>query len=270
MKTINTIKNVCSVTSIIAGLALAVLPAKATTYAGSGNSLYSSVNDGEGISSFVINNTASTITFNINSSETQASYVFFSIELQVIGAPTGYTGFSNPYGPAIGISSGVNAEVNTDSGNTSADALTYSGGSWSDNATSVFSSGGAGSVSSTVTFALSSLGLSAGERFFFDVVSTYTSYSDGAPQSAYSALVGNGYPAEADGNYLPYEGVGTLGGTYYNGGNYYDSATDPTATAFGTSAYEYTITGVPEPATCALIGLGGLVMIGRMLRRNAV
>ena len=41
--------------------------------------------DGAGISSVVVNNDANNITFTINSTQAQASYIFYSIELQIIG-----------------------------------------------------------------------------------------------------------------------------------------------------------------------------------------
>jgi len=96
------------------GGVLAVLPAQAATYSGPGTSIGSSINDGAGISSVAVNNTASTITFTINSSHSQASYIFYATELQIVGqAGTGYMGFSNPFGPVIGIGSGENAVLDT-------------------------------------------------------------------------------------------------------------------------------------------------------------
>jgi hypothetical protein len=239
---------------LIAGYALAVSSANATTYLGPGTSLYSSVNDGAGISSVVVNNSASSISFTINSSDPQASYIFYAIELQVIGqASSGYTGFSNPFGPAIGISTGENAVIDTYG--TGATPYYYSSG-WVAGPTVSYTAGGTGDTYASISVPLSSLGLSLGESFYFDVVSTYTSYSDGGPQAAYGALDSTGYPAEANGSYVPYDN-----------NTYYDSATDANST-FGTGASEYTLTSVPEPTTDALMGLGILGMIGRMLRQR--
>jgi hypothetical protein len=97
--------------------------------------------------------------------------------------------------------------------------------------------------------------LALGESFYFDVVSTYTSYSNGGPQAAYGALDSTGYPAEANGSFVP-----------YNNNTWYDSATDATST-FNSGNSLYTIQAVPEPSTWALMGLGLAGLVGRALRR---
>jgi hypothetical protein len=241
--------------SIAIGIALTAMSATATTYNGPGTSLGSSLGDGAGISSVVVNNTASTISFTINSSQPQANYIFYGIELQIVGqASSGYTGFSNPFGPAIGISSGENAVLDTYG--TGATPYIYSGG-WVAGPTVSYTAGGTGTTSSSMTVPLSSLGLSLGESFLFDVVSTYTSYSSGGPQAAYGALDSTGYPAEANGSYVPYDN-----------NTYYDSATDPSST-FNSGASEYTLVQtVPEPTTSALMALGLAGVMGRTLRRR--
>ena len=70
-------------------------------------------------------------------------------------------------------------------------------------------------------------------------------------QSAYGSL-DISYPAETDNAYTP-----------WNGTSAYDAATDAgtVVNKFGTAATEYTV--VPEPATCALFGLGSLLLIVR-------
>jgi PEP-CTERM motif len=234
----------------ILSLPLALLPASATTYTGPGTALYSSVNDGAGISSVNVENTASTISFTINSSAPQASYIFYAIELQIIGqAGNGYTGFSNPFGPAIGISSGENAVIDTYG--TGATPYLYNAG-WVQGSSVSYTAGGTGDTYSSITVPLSSLGLSAGNSFYFDVVSTYTSASDGGPQAAYGSLDSTGYPAEANNSYIPYDN-----------NTYYDSATDASST-FNSGASLYVV-AAPEPATWSLLGLG---IVGWAMRKR--
>lgn len=241
-------KDSVAILSVFAAVALATLPVKAATYLGTGNANGTGANDGAGISSVDINNDASSITFTINSSQPMASYIFYAIEIQKVGAPVGDTGFANPWGPSIGISSGVNALVNTYG--TGSTPLTYSGGSWVAGTGANYDAGGTGSSFATMSFALSDLGLNVGDSFNFDVVSSYTSPSG---QSAYGALFNTSVPAESDGNNTP-----------WNGTSYYDSATDAGGTVFGTSSSLYSV--VPEPSAIALL-LTGLGMLALRFRR---
>ena len=231
--------------------AVAALSAGAqTTFSGPGVANGSGVNDGAGISSLTISNDANSITFTLNSSQPQASYIFYAIELQIVGqAANGSTSLVNPWGENIGISSGVNALVNT--WGTGASALTYNAG-WTQNESESYSAGGTGSTFFTVTFALSSLGLSVGEQFKVDAVS---SYANPGGQSAYGALDTPGWPAESDNSYQP-----------WLGSNFYDSATDPNST-FNTAGNVYTV--VPEPTTVVLVGLGGFLLACRRFLRRA-
>lgn len=245
-----------SILSAMAALALAILPASAqtpVTYTGTGVA-DGTIADGNGFNSVVVNNDASTISFTLNTSANMASYIFYAIELQNVSGPVGYTGFVNPFGPAVGISSGQNAVIDTYG--SGATPYTYSG-SWVAGSSVSYAAGGTGTPSATITVPLSSLGLSIGSQFYFDVVSTYTSIQNGGPQAAYGALDNTGYLPESDGLYQPYDGVA-----------YYDSATS-SGTTFGTGATLYTVQPVPEPATCTLMGLGALFVIRRVLRRNA-
>lgn len=205
------------------------------------------VADGGAISSVDIDNTASTITFTINSTQPMASYIFYAIEIQ--DGPGGDTSLVNPWGPHVGFSTGVNALINTYG--TGASALTFAGGTWTQNGPGQsFDAGGTGSSFATMTFSLTSLGLSLGSTFNFDVVSSYTSPGG---QAAYSALDNTGYLAESDNSYEP-----------WLGSNFYDSAT-----AGGSTLNSYTVTAVPEPSVAALLGVGGLVLARRKWRRNA-
>lgn len=249
-------KTIPFATVAFAALTLTVLRAPAqTTYTATGHA-NGSATDGTEISSVVVGNTASTITFTINSSQTMDQYIFYAVDIQVIGeAANGYTPLSNPIwsgSPALGISTGENAVLdfnNTGNSNTGAVAFNYNGASWSSGVTVSYDAGGAGNNFATATVPLSSLGLSLGQSFYFDVVSTYTSWSGGGPQSAYGALDSiSGYPAETDSSYQP-----------WNGDNAYDSATDASGTTFGTAASEFTVTVAPEPSVYAILGLGLLV-----------
>lgn len=247
-------KNVSRLTMLIAGLALTGLPALATTYTGTGDAIGTSPADGAGISSVVVNNDANNITFTINSTQAQASYIFYGIEIQIIGqAGSGYTGFVNPFGPAVGISTGENAVIDTYG--TGATPYLYNSG-WVAGTSVSYTAGGTGSTFATISVPQSSLGLTIGDSFYFDVVSTYTAQANGGPQAAYGALDNTGYLPESDGNYQP-----------YNGTSHYDSATSG-GTTFGTTATEFTIQPVPEPGTCALLGLGALGLVRRVTRKT--
>lgn len=240
--------------SAVGLLSIAVLNAAATTYTGPGTAIGGAPGDGGGISSVVVTNDASNITFTINSSQPMASYIFYTVELQITGhAANGSTSLVNPWGENIGISSGVNSLINTYNGGAS--ALTYNSG-WTQNDSVGYAAGGAGSSFATMTFPLSTLGLTLGNSFLFDVVSSYASPGG---QSAYGALDSTGYPAESDGSYQP-----------WLTSNYYDSAADANSTfpntpnGGGQSLY----TVVPEPCTLVLVGMGGLLLACRRFFRR--
>jgi hypothetical protein len=243
-----------SITSVLAVLAMAALPAKSQVTNWSANSgwVNGGWDDGAGISSVVVNNSASDITFTINTSQPMATWIMYAIQIQIVGqAGSGYTGLSNPIwgsgGPAIGISSGENAVVNfNDAGggsgnnnNAGAASYKYSGGSWVAGPGVLYSSGGAGFSLATATVSLSSLGLSVGDSFHFDVVATYSSWNNGSPQSAYGALDTTQNPKLTDGSASPWNPTVPT---------YYDSATDAGGTTFGTAASLYNVTAVPNPA----------------------
>jgi hypothetical protein len=136
-------KTVSLLTSVMVALAIAALPSNAATYSGTGNVNGGGAVDGAGISSVVVNNDASSITFTINSSQAQASYIFYSIELQIIGqAGSGDTSLLNPWGEHVGISTGENALINT--WGTGATPGTYGGGVWTMGAGASYVAGGTG------------------------------------------------------------------------------------------------------------------------------
>jgi hypothetical protein len=233
--------------AVLTATAMSVPLAHATVYNGPGVADGTGANDGGAISSVSINNTASTITFTINSTAAMQSYIFYAIELQY--GPGGDTSLMNPWGPHVGMSTGVNALVNTYG--SGASALTYGGGAWTQNASGNYDSGGTGSTFATMTLSLSSLGLSPGQTFNFDVVSSYTANPSG--QAAYGALDNTGYLPESDNSYQPWRGT-----------NFYDSATSS-----GSTLNSYTVTAVPEASVTALMGLGGLLLARHVSRRKA-
>lgn len=271
---IQLMKTIQLVGSVAIAIAATLLSAQAQiTYTGTGH-YDGSGGDAVGIGSVVVNNDANNITFTINANPVSGAidqYTFYAVDIQVVGqAANGYTTLANPIylsttGPALGISSGENAVLNfaqngyySNGGDvTGATPFKYSGGSWTEGSLYSYSAGGQGSDTITATVPLSSLGLSAGESFYFDVLSSYTSYGTSGPQAAYSALDSlGGYPAETDSSYTPWTGV-----------NAYDSATDAAGTTFGTAASLYTI-AVPEPSTWSLLGAGMLGLIATALRRR--
>ena len=236
--------------SAVGLLSIAALSAAANTYTGPGTAIGGAPGDGGGISSVVVGNDANNITFTINSSQPMASFIFYTVELQIVGqAGNGDTSLVNPWGEHIGISTGVNSLINTFG--TGASALTYSNPTWTQNASGSYAAGGAGSSFATMTFALSSLGLNIGDTFHFNVVSSYASPGG---QSAYGTLASAGWPAESDNAYSP-----------WNGTSYYDSATDPNST-FSAGGTLYTV--VPEPCTLVLVGFGGLLLACRRFFRR--
>jgi hypothetical protein len=248
---------------LMAFLAVAALPVGAqSTY----NVGYAYGNYGDasaGLSSVVINNDANNIYFTINinpyANITTSGdyYANYDIGIQVNGGAGGQTVINgnygtgtangNPYGDAVGISTGENFFIGTYLAGPS-----YSGGAqlYSFGNTGWTTVGSTGITQNNVTpslafaYSLASLGLSPGQSFSFDV---WTTYSGG--QGAYDAL-DTTQPMSTAEPTAPYSG-----GTY-------DSATAP-----GSVLDVYTVAAVPEPSTCVLMGLGALGLVRRSLRR---
>jgi hypothetical protein len=219
------------------------------------------------ISSVTVFNDASNITFKVNMNPAADlgvnHYANYEIGIQVGNGAGGQTAINgtygtgnpaagNPYGNAVGISTGENFFIGSflDSpGNYSGGAQLYSYSAvagWTQiGGTAPITEIYTGTPSTAFTFSLASLGLTVGSSFNFDVYTTF-----GSPQGAYDALDNNGL------------GSGTAP---YSGGTY-DSATAPGST-FATTIY--TIQAAPEPGTCALLGLGALGMMGSLRRRHA-
>jgi hypothetical protein len=238
-------KIIISVASVLVTLALITLPAKAqTTYLGPGVSQGGSAADGAAISSVVVQNDANNISFTVNSTVAQASWIKYYIDIQVNGqAGSGWaiSGDNNSWGNPIGISSGENFFIGT-WGTGASLVAEYSGGgsAWILDAPSWVMNNPS---SATMTFALSSLGLSVGSSFNFDVLSAYAGGS-----GAYSALdLGTGvYTAGTPWTPDPYDSATAAGSTF--------------------STTSYTVVAVPEPTTLALLG-GGVIFLLAQRRR---
>jgi hypothetical protein len=249
-------------------LAVAVAASGQTNYNGA---TYNNYGDNSAdIANVVVNNDSSNIYFTItmdpyaNISTSGDYYADYEVGIQMNGGAggqqainatygTGVPAAGNPYGSAVGISSGENYFIGSylDGPSYSGGAQLYSydsGTGWSQIGatapiTEVSSNDGSGSPPSgsiSFEFPLASLGLSVGSSFNFDV---WTSYSGG--QGAYDALDQTGAMSTAEPT------------APYSGGSY-DSAT-ATGSVFSSTVY----TVVPEPASLALLGGAGLLMLRR-------
>jgi hypothetical protein len=116
-----------------------------------------------------------------------------------------------------------------------------------------------GAPSVTISVPLATLGLTAGSQFYFDAYTTY----NGGSQGAYDALDNTTYTAGT-----PYHGTPTDYFTPYdsNPSGSVSGAQQQTNSEFGTAAYQYTVTGVPEPASVVGLSLIGLVGLARRRR----
>ena len=154
---------------------------------------------------------------------------------------TGNPAAGNPYGSAVGISTGMNFFIGSFLA-----GPTYSGGAqlysynstagWSQvDTTMPLTQVNTGTPSLSFSFPLTDLGLTNGSSFNFDI---WTTYSGG--QGAYDAL----------------DNVGTGSATPPYSGGTYDSAT---ATGSTFSSTTYTVS-VPEPASIGLVCLAGALL----------
>jgi hypothetical protein len=215
------------------------------------------------INSVSVTNDASNIYFQINlnpaASIGPSANRYGNYEIGIQSGPGGQTLINgtfgtapadgNPYGNAVGISTGENYFIGAFLAGTS-----FSGGAqlYSFNSGTGWSQVGSNATlnqTNTVTpeldfaFPLSALGLSGGSSFNFDVWTTF-----GSPQAAYDAL----------------DNVGTgSANAPYNAGTTYDSAT-ATGSTFGSTSYTVT---VPEPASLGLLCLSGLALGARRRSR---
>ena len=238
-------KLITSIASIFAGLVLAVTPVQADTYtdpAGDG----ALVGVGGGILDILsveVTHNATDLMFKINLAGNPVATDWGKYMIGIDSVPGGDPA-GNGWARPIGMSSGMDFWAGSwvDSGN-GAELYQYTGSwpfppqnaTWSANPANVGVSKDASSV--TIKFNYAWLGLGPGSTFLFDV---YTS-GGGGSDGAIDAL---GIPSQT----TPGQSVGDWSG-YYNSDGNVDSYT------------------IPEPAACILLGLGGLVLVGRVLRR---
>ena len=236
--------------------------ALATVYPGNGVAAGGG-NQAAAITSVSMTNDATNlyVTINLDPTADLTSNYFVLYELGIqdngTGAGAGSTSLVNPYGEAIGISTGMydwaalylyysgSTEVSGADFYHSADGSTLPSSRTGGLATSFV---GTGSPSVSMTIPLSSLGpagLGAGSTFNFDVWTTY----GGSAQSAYDALDNTMTPVIA---------------TPWNNPTY-DSATAPGTTFANTT---YTVAPVPEPASIAIVSLGGIFAFRRSSQRR--
>jgi hypothetical protein len=256
MKKRNVVLSLCA----LAGLALTSPSARGTLYTDATGDNYGGPE--VDITSVSVTNDASNLYFTINLNSTASigpsanHYANYEIGIQENGGAGGQTAINgtygtgtpaagNPYGNAVGISTGMNYFIGS-----YLDGSSYSGGAqlYSYNSTSGWNQVGAtapvtevysGSPSTSFAFPLSALGLTPGSSFNFDV---WTSF--GSPQAAYDAL----------------DNVGTgSSNAPYNSGTTYDSATAAGSTFSSTI---YTVS-VPEPASAGMMGVAGLLLAKR-------
>jgi len=249
------------VTSIVAALALA---ARADVYTDANGDNYGGPE--VDISNVVVTNDASNLTFQINLNTaanigpTANRYANYEVGIQVGGGVGGQTAINgtfgtgnpaagNPYGNAVGISTGENFFVGSYLDGTGfsggAELFSYSSvGGWTKiGSTLPITEVYTGTPSTAFSIPLSALvGLNIGDTIKFDV---WTSF--GSPQGAYDALDN---PSQTPP--VPYSP------TFFA----YDSAT-----VTGSTLAMYTVTAVPEPSSFVL-AIGGAGVLGLGIRRR--
>ena len=231
-------KKTFSIVSALAMLAVGSIPANAVTYGDATGENFTGAGGGIlDITSVEVNATATDLVFKINLAGDPSNPTDWGKYMIGIDSAAGGDTVGNAWGRPISMSSGMDYWVGSwaDSGN-GAEVWKYTGAWALQNAT--YATPGGLSISKntssvTISYPYASLGLSFGNSFTFDV---YTSGSGGG-DGAVDAL---GNPSQSIADW----------GNPYNSGSLVNTFT------------------VPEPSSLALIGLGGLALVRRSLRRK--
>ncbi len=224
---------VTSLTLAAAVLALIPLPARATNYTDATGETISSANID--ISSVEVTNNATDIFFTINLNGSIATPNDWGNYMVGIDSVPGGDTTGDPWIRSISMSSGMDYWIGSWVNGGGGSQLWNYSGSWSQLNTAGVTINGTQSF--MVSESLSSLGLSAGNSFTFDVYTSGTGSGDGA----IDALAN------------PNQTIANWGDSYNSGAN----------------VDTYTVTAVPEPASLALLGLGSLFVWGRIARRRS-
>ena len=224
-------------------LTLAALPVTAANYADTAGDVIvpGSPFPHLDITSVVVNNDATTLTFKINLAGNPVAtdwgkYLIAIDSVPAFGDPAG-NGWARPIGLAAGMDYFVGSWV--DSGNGS-EIRNWTGAAWNlqsatygPNPDNLAISKDTSSV--TISFNFAGLGLGIGSSFFFDIYSSGGGGSDGAVDAA-----ANPGPSIA------------------NWSDYYNS---------GPNVFSYTLQPIPEPSVAALLGLGAVLCLRRFRAR---
>jgi hypothetical protein len=222
------------ITSILAVLTLSSLPLNAATYNDASGDFTGGNNDLD-MSSVTVNNDATTLTFTINLVGNPMNnnwYNFYvGISENLFGGVGGNFNASGGYGKNIQMSQGgMDYVLASYPAFGGYDFKTWNGSAW----TTGPGTASQDNTSVTIPVPLSALGLSPGSTFKFDLWS-----SDSGTDTVLDSLSDN---VARSWNSNPFD--------------------------TGANALSYTVVAVPEPSSCALLGIAAAMLARRQLRRK--